>query len=69
MRPAVSELAVQDVDFRDASGMEPLIRAVLTKLVGEEDAKDIDIVSNDVNIKPDGSWEIKYRHPTRYELL
>jgi 2-hydroxy-3-keto-5-methylthiopentenyl-1-phosphate phosphatase len=45
--------------------MTPTIRAVLSNLVGEEDAKDIDIISNDVVIQPNGRWEIKYRHPTR----
>lgn len=46
--------------------MEPLIRAVLSKLIGEEDAATIDIVANQVNLLPDGKWEIKYRHPSRY---
>ena len=45
--------------------MAPLIRAVLSKLIGEEEAKEIEIVSNEVDIHPDGKWEIKYRHPTR----
>jgi len=47
------------------SGMTPIIRAVLSNLIGEEDAKDIDIISNDVTTHPDGKWDIKYRHPTR----
>ncbi|KAJ8454589.1 hypothetical protein ONZ51_g12940 [Trametes cubensis] len=47
-----------------SSGMAPLIRAVLSKLIGEEEAKEIEIVSNEVDIHPDGKWEIKYRHPT-----
>lgn len=46
--------------------MAPLIRAVLSNLIGEEDAKEIEIVSNEVDVQPDGKWEIKYRHPTRY---
>jgi 2-hydroxy-3-keto-5-methylthiopentenyl-1-phosphate phosphatase len=45
--------------------MAPIIRAVLSNLVGEDDAKNIDIISNDVTIEPDGKWSIKYRHPTR----
>lgn len=45
--------------------MAPLIRALLGSLIGEEDANKIDIVSNDVNIHPDGKWEIQYRHPSR----
>ena len=45
--------------------MAPLIRAVLSNLIGEEDAKEIEIVSNEVDVHADGTWEIKYRHPTR----
>jgi 2-hydroxy-3-keto-5-methylthiopentenyl-1-phosphate phosphatase len=45
--------------------MTPLIRAVLSNLIGDEDAKDIEIISNDVNVHPDGKWEIQFRHPTR----
>lgn len=44
--------------------MTPIIRAVLSNLVGEDDAKDIDIISNDVDIHPDSTWSIKFRHPT-----
>jgi len=47
-----------------SSGMAPIIRAVLSNLLGENDAKDIDIISNDVEIDSDGKWSIKYRHPT-----
>ncbi|KAI0289241.1 HAD-like domain-containing protein [Multifurca ochricompacta] len=46
-----------------SSGMEPLIRTILTKLVGD-DANDIDIISNSVEVHKDGSWNIKYRHPS-----
>ncbi|KAG9099519.1 hypothetical protein FRC06_005191 [Ceratobasidium sp. 370] len=46
-----------------SSGMAPLIRAVLSNLIGEEDAATIDIISNDVRIEEDGSWHIVYRHP------
>lgn len=49
-----------------ASGMAPLIRAVLSALVGEEDAGQIEIISNDVEFDADGKWHIKYRHPSRY---
>lgn len=45
--------------------MEPLIRAVLSNLVGEQDASEIEIISNDVEIQDDGKWTIKYRHPSR----
>ncbi|KAF7764060.1 hypothetical protein Agabi119p4_8597 [Agaricus bisporus var. burnettii] len=47
-----------------SSGMAPLIRAVLSNLLGEEAANDIEIISNDVTVQPDGKWEIKFRHPT-----
>ncbi|EAU89687.1 hypothetical protein CC1G_10714 [Coprinopsis cinerea okayama7 len=47
-----------------SSGMAPLIKSTLVHLIGEEAAKDIDIIANDVNIKPDGKWEIQFRHPS-----
>jgi len=43
--------------------MEPLIRAILSNLVGD-DANDIEIISNSVEVHEDGSWNIKYRHPS-----
>ncbi|CCA77245.1 hypothetical protein PIIN_11226 [Serendipita indica DSM 11827] len=51
-----------------SSGMEPLIRAVLVNLIGEEDAASIDIISNDVMTDETGRWRIKYRHPDRRVL-
>ncbi|KAF8525178.1 HAD-like domain-containing protein [Hysterangium stoloniferum] len=47
-----------------SSGMAPLIRAVLSNLLGEEDARDIEIISNNVKVHDDGKWEIQFRHPT-----
>ncbi|KAI6028220.1 HAD-like domain-containing protein [Pisolithus marmoratus] len=47
-----------------SSGMEPIIRAVLSALVTPEEAAEIDIISNDVDVHMDGTWSIKYRHPT-----
>lgn len=47
------------------SGMEPLIRAILSNLVGD-DANNIEIISNSVDVHKDGSWSIKFRHPSRY---
>jgi len=46
-----------------SSGMEPLIRAVLSKLIGDEDAAEIDIIANGVKVDSDGRWEIQFRHP------
>jgi len=43
--------------------MEPLLRAILEHLLGTEDAKDIDIISNSAQINEDGSFHIIYRHP------
>jgi len=48
------------------SGMAPIIRAVLSNLVPEEDANEIDIIANDAIVQPDGKWEIQFRHPSRY---
>jgi len=49
-----------------SSGMAPMIRAVLSNLIGEEDASIIEIISNDVNLNSDGKhhWTIQYRHPS-----
>jgi len=47
-----------------SSGMAPLIRAVLSKLIGDDDAKNIEIVANDAIVHKDGTWEIQYRHPS-----
>ena len=49
--------------------MAPFIRAVLSNLVGDEEASKIDIVANDAIIEADGKWEIKFRHPTRSVLM
>ncbi|KAH7904843.1 HAD-like domain-containing protein [Hygrophoropsis aurantiaca] len=46
-----------------SSGMTPIIRAVLDEKLGGV-GKDVDIISNDVDIAFDGRWSIKYRHPT-----
>lgn len=44
--------------------MAPLIRAVLSNLIGEEESSRIEIVANDAVVQPDGKWEIQYRHPS-----
>ncbi|KAE8256075.1 hypothetical protein A4X13_0g2822 [Tilletia indica] len=50
-----------------SSGMEPIIRSIMSNLIGEDDAAQIDIVSNDVKYTdPEGkgtTWEIVFRHP------
>lgn len=52
--------------------MEPLIRAVLGKLLGEEEAKVIEIIANDVKLTDEAgvgeTWEIVFRHPERRVL-
>jgi len=45
--------------------MGPFIQAVLSTAVGEESAKEFEIVSSDMKVQPDGTWKIQYRHPTR----
>ncbi|KAJ7038806.1 HAD-like domain-containing protein [Mycena alexandri] len=47
-----------------SSGMAPIIRAVLSSLVGEEVANNIDIIANEVDVEPNGGWNIKFRHPS-----
>lgn len=50
-----------------SGGMQPVIRALLVHLVGEEDVKGMQIVSNDVAVRPgkhsineEGGWTIIY---------
>lgn len=45
--------------------MAPLIRAVLSNLLGDTAANEIEIIANDVTVDSDGKWEIKFRHPSR----
>lgn len=45
--------------------MAPLIRAVLSKLIGDDESAKIEIIANDVVLKPEGKWEIQFRHPSR----
>ncbi|KAJ7740450.1 HAD-like domain-containing protein [Mycena maculata] len=47
-----------------SSGMAPIIRAVLSNLVGDEVANTIDIIANEVEVEPSGKWNIKFRHPS-----
>ena len=53
-----------------SSGMEPIIRAILENLVGEN-AKELEIVSNQAQARPgktleqEGGWEIIY-HDERF---
>lgn len=50
-----------------SSGMEPIIRALLVDLVGP-DAEKIEIISNQVKINEDETWDIIY-HDDRYVYL
>jgi 2-hydroxy-3-keto-5-methylthiopentenyl-1-phosphate phosphatase len=48
-----------------SSGMEPTLRGVLSTLLGEEDASQIDVICNSVVIEDGGNkWDIQYRHPS-----
>ena len=47
-----------------SSGMEPIIRALLAKFIGSK-AEGIPIVSNEVDISSDGSWQIIFRDESR----
>lgn len=49
-----------------SSGMKPIIKALLQNLVGEESIDQIEIISNDVKVNEDGSWEIIYRDETPF---
>ncbi|KAH9970184.1 HAD-like domain-containing protein [Lactifluus volemus] len=55
----------QDIPFIIVSnGMEPLIRAILSTVVDDDDANRIEIISNSIDVQDDGSWSIKFRHPS-----
>lgn len=43
--------------------MVPIIRSILENLLGPEDASRMEIVANEVDVKPDGKFEIVFRHP------
>lgn len=43
-----------------SSGMRPIISALLKDLVGPE-AEKIEIISNDVHIEQDGTWNVVFR--------
>jgi len=45
--------------------MAPLIRAILSDVIGEEAASEVQIIANEVTVFPHGKWEIQYRHPSR----
>ncbi|KAL4399310.1 phosphatase [Malassezia pachydermatis] len=53
-----------------SSGMTPIIRAIFSNLLGQEEADKLDIISNDVEFtdaeKKGDTWEIVYRHPDNY---
>jgi 2,3-diketo-5-methylthio-1-phosphopentane phosphatase len=48
-----------------SSGMKPLILALLEHFLGPS-ADTIQIIANDVNIKPDGTWEIVYHDDSHF---
>lgn len=43
--------------------MEPIIRSILSNLIGKEDADKIEIISNFADIQDDGKFAVKFRHP------
>ncbi|KIJ56217.1 hypothetical protein M422DRAFT_23550 [Sphaerobolus stellatus SS14] len=47
-----------------SGGMGPFIYAVLENSVGEDNAKQFEIISSDMKVHPNGTWEIQYRHPS-----
>jgi len=77
-KQAVKENIILDPGFREffewskdakvpvvivSSGMRPIIRSIFENLIGPTDAASLDIISNDVNIKPDGHFNLVFRHP------
>lgn len=49
-----------------SSGMEPFIRALFEQYLGKEEASSIEIVSNDINVHPDGQWNIVYHDDSHF---
>ena len=50
-----------------SSGMTPIIRSIFSNLIGEKDANEIEVISNDVKFtdpeQTGKTWELVYRHP------
>ncbi|EJU02333.1 hypothetical protein DACRYDRAFT_22010 [Dacryopinax primogenitus] len=47
-----------------SSGMEPTLRGVLSTLLGDDEASEIDVICNSVVVEDGGKkWDIQYRHP------
>ncbi|KAA8915516.1 hypothetical protein TRICI_002321 [Trichomonascus ciferrii] len=49
-----------------SSGMKPIIEALLGKLLGTDAVKNIEVISNDVEMHQDGSWDIIYRDESSF---
>lgn len=49
-----------------SSGMKPIIEALLTKLVGKEAIENIEILANDLEVKPDNSWDVVFRDDSSF---
>ncbi|WBW73359.1 phosphoric monoester hydrolase Ptf1 [Schizosaccharomyces osmophilus] len=49
-----------------SSGMMPFIRSLLEQYLGKEEATKIEIVSNDINVNEDGTWNIVYHDDTHF---
>lgn len=49
-----------------SSGMKPIIKHLLTSLVGEDSIHKIDIISNEVEIDSDDKWRIVYRDDSSF---
>lgn len=52
-----------------SSGMTPIIRSILANLIGDKDASEIDVISNEVKFtdpeQKGETWELVYRHPDK----
>lgn len=49
-----------------SSGMKPIIKHLLTSLVGEDSIDKIDIISNEVDIDSNQEWKIVYRDESSF---
>ncbi|AAS50343.2 AAL023Wp [Eremothecium gossypii ATCC 10895] len=49
-----------------SSGMRPLIEALLEQLLGHEALQQIEVIANEVDVRQDGTWCIRYRDESEH---
>ena len=49
-----------------SSGMEPLIRALLKKALGDQEANDMQVICNQVKVEDNGEWHIVFHDDSHF---